>query len=36
MTKIDDMHEKARNTGLFCFPNLEKFTSIFIDDIGVF
>ena len=28
--------KKARNIGIFCYPNLEKFTSIFIDDIGLF
>ena len=34
--EIDGMPKKARDIGLFFYPNLEKFTSIFIDDIGQF
>ena len=36
ITKLMTCKKKARNIGLFCYPNLEKFTSIFIDDIGLF
>ena len=30
------MPQKARIIGLFCYPNLEKITLIFIDDIGMY
>lgn len=36
MTKLMICPKKPEISGLFCYQNLEKFTSIFIDDIGLF